>query len=88
MDFTFDGFFSTVLGQVLIVLVSLLDDALLIGLSRLGVNIPGLQWLPYLVVGGLMAHWLHRFYHRRHSASDDISESDTPPASAAHPPAP
>jgi hypothetical protein len=65
MDFSFDGFFSTVLGQVVIFMLSLLDDALLIGLSRLGVNIPGLQWLPYLVVGGFVVHWTKHFFHHR-----------------------
>lgn len=67
MDFNFDGFFDTVFGQVVIFLISLLDDALLIGLSRLGINIPGLQWLPYIVAGGLIVHWTKHFLrHRAH----------------------
>jgi hypothetical protein len=65
MGFNFDGFFGTVLGQVLIFLISLLDDALLIGLSRLGVNIPGLQWLPYIVMGGFVVHWTRHFLRHR-----------------------
>jgi hypothetical protein len=52
----------TVIIQVLLFLVSLLDDALLVGLSRLGINIPYLKWLAPLIFVALSYQWIRHIY--------------------------
>jgi hypothetical protein len=49
--------------QVLLFLVSLLDDALLLGLSRLGINIPYLKWLAPIIFVALSYQWIRHLYH-------------------------
>jgi hypothetical protein len=60
--------------QVLLFLVSLLDDALLLGLSRLGINIPYLKWLAPIIFVALSYQWIRHLYqflkHRYFSAPE------------------
>jgi hypothetical protein len=49
--------------QVLLFLISLLDDALLLGLSRLGINIPYLKWLAPIIFVALSYQWIRHLYH-------------------------
>jgi hypothetical protein len=44
-------------------LLSLLDDAAIVGLSRLGINIPGLNWLGTIVCLAVIAHWMGKLGH-------------------------
>jgi hypothetical protein len=48
--------------QVLLFLVSLLDDALLLGLSRLGINIPYLKWIAPIIFVALSYQWIRHIY--------------------------
>jgi hypothetical protein len=46
--------------QIGLFALSLLDDAALIGLSRLGINIPGLELLGTIICFAVAAHWLSK----------------------------
>lgn len=51
-------------------LLNFLDDALLLGLSRLGVSLPWLEWLGMILLLGTLTYWAFRvvrFLARRHS---------------------
>jgi hypothetical protein len=54
---------STRLVQIGIFLLSLLDDAAILGLSRLGIHIPGLNLLGTIAVLAIVAHWLGKLGH-------------------------
>jgi hypothetical protein len=59
-------------GQVILGLVSLLDDALLLWLSRLGLHWAWLRWLPSVLCGYLLLSWgikLGRYALRRFGSS-------------------
>jgi hypothetical protein len=62
MDFASDDPFPTFLRQCLLLLVSLLDDALIVGLSRLGCNIPWLEALSPIVVGCTTLYLVVQFW--------------------------
>jgi hypothetical protein len=51
---------STMAVQIGIFLLSLLDDAALVGLSRMGLHIPGLNLLGTIVCLGVAVHWCHQ----------------------------
>ena len=46
--------------------LSFLDDALLLLFSKLGVNIPGLQWFCTTLMMGSLAYWIIRFLYRHY----------------------
>jgi hypothetical protein len=48
--------------RAVLFLVSLLDDALLVGLSRLGINIPYLKWLAPIIFVALSYQWIRHIY--------------------------
>lgn len=54
---------SAVAVQIGMFLLSLLDDAALVGLSRLGIHIPGLDLLGTIVCLAVAAHWLEKLGH-------------------------
>lgn len=54
--------FPSFLRQCLLLLVSLLDDALIVGLSRLGCNVPWLEALSPIVVGCTTLYFVVQFY--------------------------
>jgi hypothetical protein len=63
----FENVLPGIMGQLLILLIGLLDDALLFGLSQLGCHIPGLQWLsPILCSGAFLYSIVHFWNHRKH----------------------
>jgi hypothetical protein len=49
--------------QIGFFLLSLLDDAAILGLSRLGIHIPGLNFLGAIVVLAIVAHWMWQLGH-------------------------
>ncbi len=49
--------------QIFMFALSLLDDALLLGLSRLGINIPWLKWLAPVIFIALSYQWIRHGYH-------------------------
>jgi hypothetical protein len=53
----------TALVQVGIFMLSLLDDAAIVGLSRMGVHIPGLNWVGTIVIVGMIIHWMEKMGH-------------------------
>lgn len=54
---------SSIAVQVGFFLLSLLDDAAIVGLSRLGIRIPGLNWLGTIVCLGVLGHWMWKLGH-------------------------
>lgn len=61
----FQSFFC----QLLPFLLSFLDDALLLLLSRLGLHVQGLQWLSPVILGSTVLYWagqiLQNWYYKR-----------------------
>ena len=60
---------QTVLNKGFPFLMSFLDDALLLGLSQLGVNLPWLQWLSTILLSATILYWsfrLARFLYQRY----------------------
>jgi len=57
MDINQNSLISTFLSQLLPFLFSLLDDVLLLGLSRIGVHIQSLQWLSSLILSCTIIYW-------------------------------
>jgi hypothetical protein len=51
------------LSGILMFAFSLLDDALLLGLSRLGINVPWLKWLAPIIFVALSYQWIRHGYH-------------------------
>jgi len=45
------------------ILFSFLDDALLLGLSQLGINLPWLHWLGGALLGMTLIYWSWRLIH-------------------------
>jgi hypothetical protein len=57
MDSNLESPLHSSLSQLLLFLLSFLDDALLLGLSRLGLNLPWLQWLNPIILSGMIMYW-------------------------------
>jgi hypothetical protein len=53
------------LPQLLIFILSLADDALLLGLSRIGLHFAWLRWLSPVLTGGMVLHFAWQFYNYR-----------------------
>ena len=47
----------TVLQKGFPILLSFLDDILLLGLTQIGVNLPWMQWFGVLLLGITMLYW-------------------------------
>jgi hypothetical protein len=50
--------------QGFIFLFGLLDDAVLIGLSRLGMHIPGLRWVSPILLGGTVIYMSMQLFRK------------------------
>lgn len=60
---------QTVLQKGLPVLFSFLDDALLLGLTKIGVNLPWLEWLSGLLLSAAIIYWsfrIIRFFYQNY----------------------
>jgi hypothetical protein len=57
MNINLENSFQSPLGRLLPFFISLLDDALIIGLSRLGLKLPWLHWLSPIVMIGMAIVW-------------------------------
>lgn len=56
----------------LLVLSSFLDEILLLGLNKMGINLPGLQWISVLLLWGAILYWslrLARVLYQRYRAN-------------------
>lgn len=42
------------------ILLSFVDDALLLGLSKFGISFPGFQWLSVLLLSATLLYWSWR----------------------------
>lgn len=61
---------TTALQKGFPILLSFLDDALLLGLTQIGINLPWLQWLSLVLMSATLIYWsfrLVRFLYWRHS---------------------
>jgi len=56
MDSNLESPLHSSLSQLLLFLLSFLDDALLLGLSRLGLNLPWLQWLNPIILSCMIMY--------------------------------
>ena len=45
------------------ILLSFLDDALILGLTRIGITMPWLQWLSAVLLSATVLYWSWRFFH-------------------------
>lgn len=61
MDFEVENALPSIFAVILPILVSLIDDVLLLGLARLGWNWPWLHWLSIAVVIGTVVYWVVHF---------------------------
>ena len=62
---------QTVLQKGLPVLFSFVDDALLLGLTKIGVSLPWLQWLSVILLCLTILNWSYRiarFLYQRYQA--------------------
>ena len=60
MHSTFTDSLPSLLAKAAVVLLSCLDDALLVVLSKLGLTVPGLQGLSTLLMAITVCFWLYR----------------------------
>lgn len=63
MHSNFLQLFQTTCQKGFPILLSLLDDALLLGLSRIGISLPWLQWLSLILLSATLAYWAWRILH-------------------------
>ncbi|MEM9008550.1 MAG: hypothetical protein AAGE59_34195 [Cyanobacteria bacterium P01_F01_bin.86] len=62
--------FQTVLQKGFPVIFSFLDDALLLGLTKIGISVPWLQWLSLILLSATILYWtfrIARFLYQRYS---------------------
>jgi hypothetical protein len=79
MNFNLDFSSQSLLGQLLIILISLLDDTLIVWLSHLGLNVAGLKWLsPIVITCTILYSGWQLIRHFRHSRSAPQIDSKTP----------
>jgi hypothetical protein len=57
MDINIEKPFVSFLGQILPLILSFLDDALLLLLSNLGLRVSWLQWLSPVILSCTLAYW-------------------------------
>ncbi len=81
MEADIEGPFSKGFNQLFPFLLSFLDDALLLGLSRLGLHWRWLHWLsPVMQIGTLLyfaiqlVHWQRGFRHWLKGAANNLKE--------------
>jgi len=59
-------------------LLSCVDDVLIVSLSKLGVTLPGLQWLSTVLLTVTVLFWLYRigrFLYRRYQVRKAIAHA-------------
>ncbi len=66
MDINLESPMHSFLSQLLPFLLSFLDDALLLGLSRIGLHLPWLQWLNPVVLSCTLMYWAVQLLRNRH----------------------
>lgn len=66
MDINLERPFPNFFGQLLTLILSFLDDALLFFLSRLGLHIHGLQWLSPVILGCTILYWAVQLLRNRY----------------------
>jgi hypothetical protein len=80
MDINPESSLHSFLSPSLLLVLSFLDDALVLGLSRLGLHIPGLEWLyPVFISCGIVygVVQLCRHWQRFRQRSPVVEESQT-----------
>lgn len=60
MDINLEKPIHSSLSQLLLFLLSFVDDALLLLLSRLGLHIDWLEWLSPVIMIGMLGYWIMR----------------------------
>jgi hypothetical protein len=65
MDINIERVLQSVFSQLLPFLLSFLDDALLVVLSRLGVHFKGLEWLSPLILSCTILYWAVQLWQNR-----------------------
>jgi hypothetical protein len=53
---------QSVLQKGLPLLLNFLDDAILLGMTRMGVSLPWLQWLSWVLLIATLLYWTYRLY--------------------------
>jgi hypothetical protein len=66
MDISLEKVFQSFFSQLLPFLLGLLDDALLLLLSRLGFHLHGLEWLSPVILSCTIVYWVVQLWHNRH----------------------
>ena len=66
MNINFESPFRSFLSQLLPFLLSFSDDALVLGLSRLGLHIHWLQWFSSVILSCTILYWAMKLWRRRH----------------------
>jgi hypothetical protein len=61
MEFDVENALPSVFAAILPILVSLIDDILLLGLARLGWNWPWLHWVSIALIIGTVVYWVVHF---------------------------
>lgn len=75
MDINLEKPFQSLFGQLLTFSISLLDDALLLLLSRLGLHINGLQWLSPVLMICTILYWAVQFWRNRCCDRKELGQS-------------
>lgn len=66
------------LSQLFIFIISLLDDLLLVLLSRWGLHVPWLQWLAPVIFGCTVLHLIWQLLHQFRTQKALLADSATP----------
>ena len=66
MDINLESPVNSFLSQLLPFLLSFLDDALLLGLSRIGLHFPWLEWLNPVILSCTLMYWAVQLLRNRH----------------------
>jgi hypothetical protein len=66
MDINLENPFQSFFSQLFPFLLSLCDDALVLGLSRIGLEIHWLNWLSQVILGCTILYWVVKLWRNRH----------------------
>lgn len=66
MDINLESPFRSFLSQLLPFMLSFTDDALVLGLSRLGLHIHWLQWFSWVILSCTILYWIMQLWCKRH----------------------
>ncbi|AFZ17091.1 hypothetical protein [Allocoleopsis franciscana] len=65
MDINLDKLFPSSLSHLFLFVLSFLDDALLLLLSRLGFHLNGLEWLSPVILSCTVLYWVVQLWQNR-----------------------